>query len=321
MAELVNIYNILEFAPELILYSKDEGTVKFNQVYTCDNKPMIGCTKHSSLSPIKFDEFGRSYGRSNQSLVISSNRQNWENWQVYLFTRNESIGYVISNKSDKNSQPYVIVKNGYAIDKKGFLVRIDKIVDLENYNYASPEETTDFFLNHKPIIISKKTTADFAAKSYIIGKSNYLYKSVYQIIKADNKKQQYLVRDVYHPNKENVYIYYDIQCAYYKVSKNSDLVVNAIACAENDSQINKEKEIKEIVYNKQSNKKDIPFKPGTKVLCRDSGTTSWYGFWCLCEFSHIYENYYIASGRAWDKCIPYNKYTEDLIGTDENYEL
>lgn len=75
-------------------------------------------------------------------------------------------------------------------------------------------------------------------------------------------------------------------------------------------------------------KKNNEFKASDEVLCRDinsiSGGNDWSNYWCLCTFSHVYTSkygqvQYIASGRPWDLCIPYNKYTKELIGTKNDY--
>ena len=58
------------------------------------------------------------------------------------------------------------------------------------------------------------------------------------------------------------------------------------------------------------------FKPFDKVLVRNKG-----GIWHCMLFSHQKNNYYFAGGRYWHECVPYNKYTEHLIGSIENFDI
>lgn len=58
------------------------------------------------------------------------------------------------------------------------------------------------------------------------------------------------------------------------------------------------------------------FKAFDKVLVRNKG-----GMWHCMLFSHQKNNYYFAGGRYWNECVPYNKYTEHLIGISEDFDI
>lgn len=58
------------------------------------------------------------------------------------------------------------------------------------------------------------------------------------------------------------------------------------------------------------------FKPFDKVLVRNKG-----GMWHCLLFSHQKNNYYFAGGKYWYECVPYNKYTEYLIGSTEQFDM
>lgn len=70
----------------------------------------------------------------------------------------------------------------------------------------------------------------------------------------------------------------------------------------------------ELYYNKPIEKSH--FKAFDKVLVRNKG-----GMWHCMLFSHQKNNHYFACGKYWDECIPYNKYTEYLIGISEDFDM
>lgn len=71
-------------------------------------------------------------------------------------------------------------------------------------------------------------------------------------------------------------------------------------------------------WNTWKTEKKCPFKPFDKVLVRDD-----YGYdqdhWCCDFFSHIDDNdCFVTSGGEWSECIPYNKETQHLVGTNQD---
>ena len=66
-------------------------------------------------------------------------------------------------------------------------------------------------------------------------------------------------------------------------------------------------------------KKECPFKPFDKVLVRDDPGYD-QDCWCCDFFSHIDvdEGYFATSGGEWSQCIPYNKETQHLVGTNQD---
>jgi hypothetical protein len=61
-------------------------------------------------------------------------------------------------------------------------------------------------------------------------------------------------------------------------------------------------------------KKECPFKPFDKVLVRDICS----GNWCADIFSHLDDDTFNCIGGTWRQCIPYNKETEHLVGTNQD---
>lgn len=59
------------------------------------------------------------------------------------------------------------------------------------------------------------------------------------------------------------------------------------------------------------------FKPFDKVLVRD-GDDYGQNQWCCDFFSHINNGFFVASGVEWNQCIPYNKETQHLVGTNQD---
>lgn len=60
-------------------------------------------------------------------------------------------------------------------------------------------------------------------------------------------------------------------------------------------------------------KKECQFKPFDKVLVRDICS----GNWCADIFSHIDDDTFNCIGGTWRQCIPYNKETQHLVGTNQ----
>lgn len=63
-------------------------------------------------------------------------------------------------------------------------------------------------------------------------------------------------------------------------------------------------------------KEKCPFKPFDKVLVRLHDVNEWQcGY-----FSHLSDSYnrYCASSAYWHQCIPYNKETQHLVGTNQD---
>ena len=71
-------------------------------------------------------------------------------------------------------------------------------------------------------------------------------------------------------------------------------------------------------WNTWETKKKCPFKPFDKVLVRyDPGYDQ--DHWCCDFFSHIDDNdCFVTSGGEWSECIPYNKETQHLVGTNQD---
>lgn len=63
-------------------------------------------------------------------------------------------------------------------------------------------------------------------------------------------------------------------------------------------------------------KKKCPFKPFEKVLVRDDAGYD-QDHWCCDFFSHVDNDCFITSGGEWAQCIPYNKETQHLVGTNQ----
>lgn len=65
-------------------------------------------------------------------------------------------------------------------------------------------------------------------------------------------------------------------------------------------------------------KKECPFKPFDKVLVRGNPGYD-QDHWCCDFFSHVDNGCFITSRGKWSQCcIPYNKETKHLIGTNQN---
>lgn len=63
-------------------------------------------------------------------------------------------------------------------------------------------------------------------------------------------------------------------------------------------------------------KKECSFKPFDKVLVRLHNTNEWQcGYFSHLSDSH---NRYCASSAYWNQCIPYNKETQHLVGTNQD---
>lgn len=78
-------------------------------------------------------------------------------------------------------------------------------------------------------------------------------------------------------------------------------------------------------WNTWKTKKKCSFKPFDKVLVRDD-PGYYQDHWCCDFFSHIDDNgYFVTSGGEWSECIPYNKETQHLVGTNQdcpdNYKI
>lgn len=58
---------------------------------------------------------------------------------------------------------------------------------------------------------------------------------------------------------------------------------------------------------------ECPFKPFDKVLVRDICS----GNWCADIFSHLDDDTFNCIGGTWRQCIPYNKETQHLVGTNQ----
>lgn len=61
-------------------------------------------------------------------------------------------------------------------------------------------------------------------------------------------------------------------------------------------------------------KKECPFKPYDKVLVKDT----YSGIWCADIFSHFDDGTFNCIGSIRSKCIPYNKETQNLVGTNQD---
>lgn len=327
---MVDLYNILEFAPvNLQLYSKKMGYVYFLQTYNSENKRKICCTKNGIT--VNFNEDGTiNDSDKNIDLQCVQNSSIWNNYQKNLFTQRQSIGYIITNKGKNegtDEHSFIIMTNGNKglLDINGCNIDINDIPALHTYHYANTDETIEFYINFKPLV-SKNNSPHYKAGSYIIAKNNIMNKTVYKIIRQDVPNHRYIVTDIFSPNSE-LYIYYEMQYVYESIRKNDPLIKKL----EEQQRMKKEEKQHTIeIYNfkRDTNKKANEFKPGDEVLCRDinsfSAENNWSCYWCLCKFSHVYTSkygqvQYIASGRPWDFCIPYNKYTEELIGTKNDY--
>jgi hypothetical protein len=65
-------------------------------------------------------------------------------------------------------------------------------------------------------------------------------------------------------------------------------------------------------WNTWETPKECPFKPFDKVLMRDDHISEW-----RCGFFSHFNKKYCVSGLHWIQCIPYNKETEHLVGTNQ----
>lgn len=326
---MADVYSILEFAPtNLTLYSNKWNTVYFLKTYCSENKRKICCIKNSAT--INFNEDGYINDTDNKRDLQTCQRDNsWEKHQRSLFTQRQSIGYIITNVGNNNGKDehtYIIISNNELLDINGCNINIDNIPALHTYRYGNPTETIEFYLNFKPLD-PKNYSPAYRTGNYIMHKNNTIEKTIYKILKTDSANKRFIVTDIFKPNSE-FYIYYLLQYTYTQVRKNDPIVKQL----EEQNRLKKdEKKIVEIYnFNKNSNKKNNKFKPGDKVLCRDIRSyimvDAWSDYWCLCTFSHVFTSsfgqvQYIASGRPWDACIPYNKYTEELIGTKNDYVI
>lgn len=64
-------------------------------------------------------------------------------------------------------------------------------------------------------------------------------------------------------------------------------------------------------------KKEYPFKPFDKVLVRDDAGYD-QDHWCCDFFSHVNNDCFVTTGGEWSQCIPYNKETQHLVGTNQD---
>lgn len=65
-------------------------------------------------------------------------------------------------------------------------------------------------------------------------------------------------------------------------------------------------------WNTWKTKKECPFKPFDKVLARNATNQCWNAEF----FSDKYSNIFYCIGGNYAQCIPYNKETEHLVGTN-----
>lgn len=71
-------------------------------------------------------------------------------------------------------------------------------------------------------------------------------------------------------------------------------------------------------WNTWETEKECPFKPFEKVLVRDDPGYD-QDHWRCNFFSHIDDNdCFVTSGGEWSECIPYNKETQHLVGTNQD---
>lgn len=63
--------------------------------------------------------------------------------------------------------------------------------------------------------------------------------------------------------------------------------------------------------------KKCPFKPFEKVLVRDYPGYK-QDHWCCGFFSHTDNDCFVTTGGEWSECIPYNKETQHLVGTNQD---
>lgn len=63
--------------------------------------------------------------------------------------------------------------------------------------------------------------------------------------------------------------------------------------------------------------KECSFKPFDKVLVRDEPGYD-QDHWCCDFFSHTDNDCFVTSGGEWSQCIPYNKETQHLVGTNQD---
>lgn len=61
----------------------------------------------------------------------------------------------------------------------------------------------------------------------------------------------------------------------------------------------------------------VSFKPFDKVLVRDDPGYD-QDHWCCDFFSHNDDDCFVTTGGDWSQCIPYNKETEHLVGTNQD---
>ena len=65
--------------------------------------------------------------------------------------------------------------------------------------------------------------------------------------------------------------------------------------------------------------KECPFKPFDKVLVRNNDVAIWScGFFSHYLYNAIHLNKFAVSGLHWIQCIPYNKETQHLVGTNQD---
>lgn len=106
------------------------------------------------------------------------------------------------------------------------------------------------------------------------------------------------------------------------LSKDSKLSITALATADALTKYNKlvlTDYEKELIYAQElEEKKKCPFKEGDKVLVRDSDTS-----WRFDVFHNYAEDScypYECKGSEYEKCIPLNEHTWQLLGTMDEYK-
>lgn len=70
-------------------------------------------------------------------------------------------------------------------------------------------------------------------------------------------------------------------------------------------------------WNTWKTEKKCPFKPFDKVLVRDYPGYD-QDHWRCNFFSHMDNDCFVTSGGEWAECIPYNKETQHLVGTNQD---
>ena len=70
-------------------------------------------------------------------------------------------------------------------------------------------------------------------------------------------------------------------------------------------------------WNIWKTEKKCSFMPFDKVLVRDDAGYD-QDHWCCDFFSHMDNDCFVTSGGEWAECIPYNKETQHLVGTNQD---